>query len=126
MISELTEITEPAEVVAFRGWIFYDGECGFCRNLARRFEQTFNRRGFHFAIFPAGPRPSGMRVHTTDSRDFGGADAIVFLSGFVWWGIPIFLLAKFPGARAFFYRLYCAIAARRSCDNGSCQLRRNQ
>jgi hypothetical protein len=109
-----------------RGWIFYDGDCRFCRNLARRFGDTFDRRGFHFTPFESGPRPSEMRVRTIDDRDFGGADAVVFLSSFVWWATPLFLLAKLPGTRPFLHRLYREIAARRSCDNGFCQLRGNR
>ena len=38
MISELTEITETAEAVPFCGWIFYDRDCGFCCELAHRFD----------------------------------------------------------------------------------------
>src|SRR5256885_1181573 len=48
MISELTEISEPAEAVPFRGWIFYDRDCNFCRELALRFENVFAERGFYF------------------------------------------------------------------------------
>ena len=48
MISELTETTESAEAAPFRGWIFYDRDCGFCRELALRFENVFAKRGFHF------------------------------------------------------------------------------
>ena len=110
------------ESIPFRGWILYDGECRFCRNLARRFGNTFLRRGFSFTSFSAGPRPSEMRVRTIDHRDFGGADAVVFLSSFVWWAKPLFLLSKLPGARSFLHRLYREVAARRSCSNGSCQI----
>ena len=110
----------------FRGWILYDGECSFCRGLASRFENTFNQRGFGFTPFPAGPRPPEMRVRTTDHRDFGGADAVVFLSRYIWWASPLFFLSKLPGARPFLHRIYREIAARRSCDNGACRLSRNQ
>jgi hypothetical protein len=63
-----------------------------------------------------------MRVRTADQRDFGGADAIIFLSRFVWWTMPLFLLSKVPGARSFLQRVYREIAARRSCDGGACGL----
>ena len=117
------EATEPV----FRGWISYDGECGFCRNLARRFERGFDRRGFRFTPFVAqDAQPSEMRVHTTDGRDLGGSDALVFLSSRVWWGTPLFLFSKLPGAKSLLHRLYREIAARRSSDTGSCQRSRNQ
>jgi hypothetical protein len=48
MISELTEMTESAEAVAFRGSIFYDAHCRSCQDLALRFENFFAARGFRF------------------------------------------------------------------------------
>lgn len=122
MITATTKGGERKESIPRRGWILYDGECRFCRNLAQRFGNIFERRGFRFTPFESGPRPSEMRVRTTDHRDFGGADAVVFLSSCVWWAMPLFLLAKLPGARPFLHRLYREIAARRSCDHGACQL----
>jgi predicted DCC family thiol-disulfide oxidoreductase YuxK len=118
-----------------RGWIFYDGDCKYCRGLARRFQNTFEPRGFHFVAFqtpwvaretnlPAGERPSEMRVRTCDGRDFGGADAVVFLAGFVCWGKPLRWFATLPGATVFLHRVYRGIAARRSCYDGACELRR--
>jgi predicted DCC family thiol-disulfide oxidoreductase YuxK len=126
MITATTKSAEATESIPFRGLVLYDGECRFCRNLARRFGETFNQRGFRFTPFPSGRRPSEMQVRTAGGRDFGGADAIVFLSSFVWWATPLFLLTKLPGARPLLHRLYRGIAARRSCDNGICQLPRNR
>jgi hypothetical protein len=126
MITATTKRSETTESIPLRGWILYDGECRFCRSLARRFGKTFDRRGFRFTPFQSGPRPSEMRVRTTDDRDFGGADAVVFLSRFVWWATPLFFLSKLPGARSFLHRLYREIATRRSCDNGICQLPGNR
>ena len=118
-----------------RGWIWYDGECPFCRDLARRFGRTFESRGFRFAPLQTpwvahqinlqpGERPSEMRVQTVDRRHFGGADAVVFLAGFVWWGKPLRWFAKIPGAKNILHRIYREIAARRSCDGLACQLQR--
>jgi predicted DCC family thiol-disulfide oxidoreductase YuxK len=108
------------------GWILYDAECRMCRNMMRRFERTFTSRGFAFAplqleLQPC-ERPSEMRVRTIDGRDFGGADAVHFLAGFVWWGRPLCWFAKIPGAKKLLRRIYREIASRRSCDNGACLL----
>ena len=97
--------TSPA-----RGWILYDGECPFCRGLTARYQTTFETRGFVFTPLQTpwvaarinlepGERPSEMRVWTTDGRDFGGAEAVVFLAGIVWWGKPLRWFAKLPGAK---------------------------
>src|SRR5450432_266972 len=109
MRTEAIRETGATDRSDFRGWIFYDGQCGFCSSLAHRFERVFERRGLHFTSFQASPdpqrmdldpgtRPPEMRVQTVDNRSLGGADAVVFLSRQVWWGTPLALVARLPGA----------------------------
>jgi predicted DCC family thiol-disulfide oxidoreductase YuxK len=109
-----------------RGWILYDADCPMCRDMMRRFESTFTSRRFAFASLQLelkpGERPAEMRVRTVDGRDFGGADAVLYLAGFVWWGRPLRWIAKLPGGAKVLGRLYREIASRRSCDNGTCVL----
>ena len=109
-----------------RGWIFYDAECRMCRDMRRRFEKTFTSRGFAFAPLQLelkpGERPDEMRVRTAGGQVFGGANAVLFLAGLVWWGQPLRWFAKIPGAKEMLHRIYREIAARRSCDNGACLL----
>jgi predicted DCC family thiol-disulfide oxidoreductase YuxK len=111
-----------------RGWILYDADCPMCRDLRRRFEKTFTSRGFVFAPLQLelkpGERPTEMRVRTADGLDFGGADAVIFLAGFVWWGAPLRWFAGIPRAKKILHRIYRGIADRRSCDGGACQLQR--
>lgn len=126
MISELTEITETAESVPFRGWIFYDRDCGFCCELAHRFENVFARRGFRFAPLQEewverrlhltrAEALKEMRVLTTAGEVFGGADAVVYLSGQLWWGVPLAFLARLALVHAALHRLYRWVAAYRTC-----------
>jgi predicted DCC family thiol-disulfide oxidoreductase YuxK len=109
-----------------RGWILYDAECPMCRDMMRRVEKTFTSRGFAFIPLQLelepGSRPTEMRVRTFDGMEFGGAEAVLYLAGFVWWAQPLGWLAKIPGARTLLNRVYREIAARRSCDNGACLL----
>jgi predicted DCC family thiol-disulfide oxidoreductase YuxK len=109
-----------------RGSILYDADCRMCRNMMRRFEKTFASRGFLFAPLQLelnpGERPTEMRVRAADGRSFGGADAVLFLARFVWWGRPLRWFAKLPGAKRLLHRIYREIASRRSCDNGACLL----
>jgi predicted DCC family thiol-disulfide oxidoreductase YuxK len=118
-----------------RGWILYDGECPFCRNLMERVRRTFESRGFAFAPLQTpwvarrinlspGQRPSEMRVFTAEGREVGRADAVIFLAGFVCWAKPLRWFSRLPGAKRVFHRIYREIAARRSCDGGACQLQR--
>ena len=107
-----------------RGWILYDADCPMCRDMMRRFEKTFTSRGFAFAPLQLelnpGERPTEMRVRTPDGHDFGGADAVLFLAGFVWWARPLRWFAKFPGTQRLLHRIYREIASRRTCDDGAC------
>ena len=126
MISELTETTESPEAVSFRGWIFYDDGCGFCRDLALRFEHIFEARGFHFEPLQREwvqqqlhlteeEALQEMRVLTHGGEVFGGADAVIFLARQIWWAAPLSGLARLPSVHAILHRLYRWVAAHRTC-----------
>ena len=126
MISELTEMTEPADDTPFSGWIFYDGDCSFCCELARRFDGIFARRGFRFEplqhewvlrrlSLTREVALEEMRVLTSAGEVFGGADAVVELARRIWWAAPLAFLARFRPVHRFFDRAYRWVAARRTC-----------
>ena len=126
MISELTEITESPEAASFRGWIFYDADCGFCRDLALRFDGIFAARGFRFEPLQhewvqqrldltQEEALKEMRVLTSAGEVFGGADAVILLARHIWWATPLPLLAKLPSVHAILHRLYRWVAAQRIC-----------
>jgi predicted DCC family thiol-disulfide oxidoreductase YuxK len=126
MISELTEITEEAEAAPFRGWIFYDRDCSFCRELALRFENVFAQRGFYFEPLQEDwvlrrlnltreQALEEMRVLTAGGAVFGGADAVIFLARKIWWMAPLAFVARRPAAYRLLDRLYRWVAAHRSC-----------
>jgi alginate O-acetyltransferase complex protein AlgI len=126
MISGLTEITELAEAPSFRGWIFYDADCSSCRDLARRFENFFAARGFHFEPLQhqwvqhrlnltRDEALGEMSVLTSGGEVFGGADAVILLARKIWWARPLAFLARLPSVHALLHRLYRWVAARRTC-----------
>lgn len=126
MISELTEITEPPESASFRGWIFYDDDCGSCRDLALWFENFFAARGFHFEPLQRGwvrqrlnltkeHALGEMRVLTSTGKVFSGADAVILLARQIWWAVPLAWLARLPSVHAILPRLYRCVAAHRTC-----------
>lgn len=129
MISELTEITESAEVPSFRGWIFYDADCTSCRDLALRFENFFAARGFHFEPLQREwvrqrldltkeKALEEMRVLSSGGEVFGGADAVILLARQIWWARPLVLLARLPAVHALLHRVYRWVAAHRTCTIG--------
>ena len=150
MNSELTEKTDVKEsrsserpggfgaaaprADSFGGWILYDGDCSSCTASARRFDRIFRRRGFLFLplqtdwvmkrldLEPGAPLEE-MRVLTSDGRDIGGADAVIFLGRQIWWTWPFVALARLPGTHKLFDRGYRWIAAHRGCDHITCEIK---
>src|SRR5438105_15049116 len=149
MNSELTEKTDVKEsrsserpgglgaaaprTDSFGGWILYDGDCSSCTASARRFDRIFRRRRFLFLplqtnwvmkrldLEPGAPLEE-MRVLTSDGRDIGGADAVIFLARQIWWAWPFAALARLPGMHKLLNRGYRWIAAHRGCNHIACSL----
>ncbi|MEY2505153.1 MAG: hypothetical protein QOG27_1433 [Verrucomicrobiota bacterium] len=122
----MTETTERAEAIPSRGWIFYDRDCSFCRELVLRFENLLAERGFRFEPLQEDwvlrrlnltPEKAleKMRVLTADGHLFGGADAVVFLARQLWWAAPFAALARFASVHSLLDRAYRWVAAHRTC-----------
>jgi predicted DCC family thiol-disulfide oxidoreductase YuxK len=135
MISLISEMTDAKGRQASRGWIFFDRDCKICTSLARRFRPTFERRGFGLATLqdpraaallglPLDQLLSEMRVVTTDGETYGGAQAIVYLAGQIWWAWPIFAAAQIPGVPRILAAGYRWFAVHRQCGSGNCSMRR--
>ena len=118
---------------SFRGWILYNGACGACTSSAKRFEQLFRRRGFHFLPLQTewvtqrlrlgpGALLKEMHVLTRDDRDLAGVDAVIFLARQVWWAWPVIAFAKLPGMYELLDRGYRWIATHRGCDHVACEV----
>lgn len=110
----------------FRGWIFFDRDCSFCTGLAQRCENLFAQRGFRFETLQKDwvlrrlnltreQALEEMRVLTGDGAVYGGADAVLFLAGKVWWAWPLAFLGRLPAVHHLLDRLYRWVAAHRSC-----------
>jgi predicted DCC family thiol-disulfide oxidoreductase YuxK len=133
MISLITEITDTKGKRASRGLVFFDRDCSVCTSLARRFRCTLERRGFGLAALQD-PRAAAvlnlppaellreMRVATAEGRIYGGAEAIVYLFGQIWWAWPLYAAAKLPGAPRILDAGYRWFADHRSCLSGKCSL----
>jgi predicted DCC family thiol-disulfide oxidoreductase YuxK len=130
MISLASEFTDAKGRHA-RGWLFYDGECGFCTRIARWVAPILARR--EIGLVPLqDPRVAALlglsssellreiRVVMADGSHSGGADAAVALAREIWWARPLVWLANVPGAMNLLRRLYHWIAARRNCGAESC------
>jgi predicted DCC family thiol-disulfide oxidoreductase YuxK len=88
--------------------VFYDADCQFCVNAARRFERVLARRRFElvplqvpgasakFAV-PDDQLLAEMRLRLRDGRVFGGAAAVVEIARRIWWAWPLWALSRLPG-----------------------------
>lgn len=116
---------------AARGWVFFDRDCRVCSALARRFRNTLESRGFGLAALqdprvqalldlPPGELLREMRVATAEGKIYGGAAAIIYLAGQIWWALPLYLASKIPGAMPLFNAGYRWFADHRTCAGGVC------
>jgi predicted DCC family thiol-disulfide oxidoreductase YuxK len=131
MISLITEMTDSKGRKARAGWVFFDGDCGFCMSIARRLRPVLQPRGFGIATLqdprvreqlslPERELLAELRVLAQDGRQFGGADAIVYLARQVWWAWPLWAIAQVPGILRVLRFAYRWIAVRRHCVSGVC------
>jgi predicted DCC family thiol-disulfide oxidoreductase YuxK len=116
-----------SQAEASRGYVYYDGQCGFCTRLVKRFSGILARRGFETTPLQEsgvaarlGLKPEEllveMRVLTAEGRVLGGGDAVVFLAGQIWWAWPLHALGLVPGGSPLLRRVYRWLAARRGCS----------
>ena len=131
MISLITEMTDSKGRKARAGWVFFDGDCGFCMSIARRLQPVLEPRGFGIATLqdprvreqlslPERELLAELRVLAKDGRQFGGADAIVYLARQVWWAWPLWAIARVPGMLHVLRFAYRWIAILRHCVSGVC------
>jgi predicted DCC family thiol-disulfide oxidoreductase YuxK len=131
MISLSSDITDRKGRRARSGWVFFDADCAFCRDFARRFRRVLEARGFALAplqaprvqdllALPAEQLLSEMRVLTAEGKQFGGADAVLFLCSKIWWVRPLWALAHVPGMPRLLGAAYRWVAAQRHSASATC------
>lgn len=125
MISLISEITDRKGPRA-RGWVFFDRDCEVCQSLACRFRSTLEKRGFGLAPLQD-PRVAlllglashelmqEMQVLTPAGKVLGGAQAITFLAGQIWWAWPVHAAARLPGMPSLLRAGYRWFAEHRHC-----------
>ena len=125
-----TEITDSLNT-ASRDWVCYDAECALCGRWAERTRALLEKHGFVLLPLQSAPVRAAlrlpedellaeMRVVTRDGRVFGGADALVYLGGFI--SQPISLLTRIPGTKALLRIGYRFLASHRNCRTGACRM----
>ena len=131
MISLISDITDAKGSRAESGWVFFDRDCAVCVRLAQRYRSTLEARGFGLAALQD-PRAASllrvpeeellreMRVVTADGSVVGGADAVAYLAGRIWWAWPLYAAARWLGARRLLVWGYRWFAGHRRCAAEKC------
>ena len=122
-----------SRAVAARGWVLYDGACGFCRSWVPRWETTLRRRGYEIAPLQSAwvaertglsseelladlllLRPDGSLVR--------GADVYRDAMRHIWWAWPLWLASVVPIGRQLFGWSYRTFADHRYRISRACGL----
>lgn len=116
-----------------RGWVLYDGTCGFCSAWVPRFGPILEKRGF--ASVPLQEPWVSERVQLTheellrdmqlllpDGELHSGPHAYRYMMRRIWWTWPVWLVSSLPGARWIFDRSYRAFADRRYRISATCSI----
>lgn len=104
----------------YKGWVLYDGMCGFCSWWIPFWEKTINRTGYGIAMLqdkwvreklnlPGELENRDIILLFADGRKLVGADAYIFGMKKVWWSSPAgYLFGIFPFRQAtwLFYKLF--------------------
>lgn len=115
----------------FRGWVLYDGTCGFCSRTVQWIHSLTGDRGFHFVPFQHEHFRSQLEERSLDpDRDIimltpsgearVGVDAYREIIRYFWWGQPIYYISLLPGLRWMMDRIYRGIADNRHTFSNAC------
>ncbi len=126
-----TDIPLPEQ--KYKGWILYDGSCGFCRRWVPFWEETLKKRGFGIAPLQADWVISRLNVREAVLLDdlrlllasgeiIVGADAYRFAMKRIWWAYPLYIFAITPVLRNVFDWGYRTFAANRYHVSRACGL----
>ena len=116
-----------------RGWILYDGSCGFCSKWVPFFESTLTRQGLGFAPLQA----DWVKEHIDMSEEellldlhlllgmgevISGPDIYRHLMRNAWWLTPFYVLSIIPGLSHLFDWSYRTFANHRYEVSAVCRL----
>ncbi|HXG52629.1 MAG TPA: DUF393 domain-containing protein [candidate division Zixibacteria bacterium] len=116
-----------------RGWVLYDGACGFCSRWVPYWEKTLEKRGFRIAPLQAGwvaerlglrdgDAGPDLRLLLAGGAELRGTEAYRYLMRRIWWATPLYALSILPGLRLLFDGAYRAFADNRYRISRACRL----
>jgi len=122
--------TNAAEL---RGWVLYDGSCGFCGRWVTFWRGTLRAQGLGIAALQEPwvaerlattekDRLSDLRILFADGGQVRGADAYRHVLRRIWWALPLYLFSIAPMTRRVFDWCYRRFANHRHRISRACRL----
>jgi predicted DCC family thiol-disulfide oxidoreductase YuxK len=122
-----------ADSSEIKGWVLYDGSCGFCSRWVPFWQNTLKRRGFHIAPLQAEwvvrkfalseeELAGDFRLLLADGKRLAGAEVYRYLMRQIWWATPLYLISILPGIRTLFDSGYRMFAKNRHWISRTCRI----
>lgn len=116
-----------------RGWILYDGSCGFCSKWVPFWSTTLASQGLGFAPLqadwvkdridmPEEELISDLRLLLDTGEVISGPDVYRHVMRHGWWLTPLYLLSIIPGLSQLFDWSYRSFANHRYEVSAACRL----
>jgi predicted DCC family thiol-disulfide oxidoreductase YuxK len=91
-----------------RGWVLYDGHCGFCSRWVNFWGPTVGRHGFKIAALedawvgeklkmPYKELVTDIRLLTASGELVSGANVYLHVARRIWWAWPFYAIFSLPG-----------------------------
>jgi lipase maturation factor 1 len=91
-----------------KGWILYDGECGFCVRWVHAWEKVVQARGFAVKDLQSASADGSLQISPDDLLNDilvltpggtleSGANAYLFVARQIWWAWPFYAVFRLPG-----------------------------
>jgi predicted DCC family thiol-disulfide oxidoreductase YuxK len=123
----------PGTAQPERGWVFYDGACGFCSGWLKFWEPILSKHGFaiaplqepwvvaHFQL-PLQDLLFDLRLLMSGGQNFSGADVYLQVARRIWWAWPFYALFSLPGFNPLIHTGYRWFARNRYHISHACKL----
>jgi predicted DCC family thiol-disulfide oxidoreductase YuxK len=122
---------------AARGWVLYDGHCGFCSRWVNFWRPTLERHGFKIAALEEAwvaeklkmsPEElvTDIRLFTPAGQLISGADVYLNVTRRIWWAWPFYAIFSLPGFNRLIHAGYRWFANNRHHISHACGFGRIQ
>lgn len=101
----------------FKGWVLYDGNCGFCFRWVHFWKKVLERRGFGLKDLQSASTDGTLRVSQENLLDDirvvtpsgqleSGANAYLYVARRIWWAWPFYAIFRLPGCNWILWQGY--------------------